>query len=220
MSSAAKAHEPTMEEILASIRRIISDDEPTPSKPAAKAGDAAAKPSSQKSEPAAPAAEPEPEVAMADLAQDDIDAMFAAMDASPAPEPASKPAAAPASPVKLVEDDLDVLELTEEVPAAPESSQLPSAVVPVLAPQSPPRAPEARMADEGDRLLSPGADEAVQAAFGTLANTILAGSARTLDDIVRDMLRPMLKAWLDDNLPPLVERLVRQEIERVARGGR
>lgn len=216
MSSAAKAHEPTMEEILASIRRIISDDEPTPSKPAAKAADVPAKSPSQKSEPVAPAAEPEPEpeVAMADLAQDDIDAMFAAMDASPAPEPAPKPA--PASPVKLVEDDLDVLELTEEVVEKPEPA--PAPVLRSLAPA--PSQPAPRMADEADRLLSPGADEAVQAAFGTLANTILAGSARTLDDIVRDMLRPMLKAWLDDNLPPLVERLVRQEIERVARGGR
>lgn len=41
-----------------------------------------------------------------------------------------------------------------------------------------------------------------------------------LNEIVRDMLRPMLKGWLDDNLPVLVERLVRAEIERVARGGR
>jgi len=40
----------------------------------------------------------------------------------------------------------------------------------------------------------------------------------TKGELVRDMLRPMLKVWLDDNLPPLVERLVRNEIERVARG--
>jgi uncharacterized protein len=41
-----------------------------------------------------------------------------------------------------------------------------------------------------------------------------------MEDIVKEMLRPMLKAWLDDNLPPLVERLVEAEIERVARGKR
>ncbi len=41
-----------------------------------------------------------------------------------------------------------------------------------------------------------------------------------MEETVRDLLRPMLKQWLDDNLPPLVERLVRSEIERVARGGR
>jgi hypothetical protein len=60
----------------------------------------------------------------------------------------------------------------------------------------------------------------VTSAFSTLANTILAGEARTLEDLVREMLRPMLKAWLDDNLPPLVERMVRDEIERVSRGRR
>jgi cell pole-organizing protein PopZ len=44
-------------------------------------------------------------------------------------------------------------------------------------------------------------------------------NARTLEDLVREMLRPMLKVWLDDNLPGMVERLVRAEIERVSRGG-
>jgi cell pole-organizing protein PopZ len=53
-----------------------------------------------------------------------------------------------------------------------------------------------------------------------LSSTVLSQSPRTLEDLVKDLLRPMLKAWLDDNLPPLVERLVRAEIERVARGGR
>ena len=47
---------------------------------------------------------------------------------------------------------------------------------------------------------------------------MLVQNARTLEDLVREMLRPMLKTWLDDNLPGLVERLVRAEIERVARG--
>ena len=51
-----------------------------------------------------------------------------------------------------------------------------------------------------------------------LAQTVLVQNARTLEDLVREMLRPMLKVWLDDNLPGLVERLVRAEIERVSRG--
>ena len=50
--------------------------------------------------------------------------------------------------------------------------------------------------------------------------TVLSGQARTLEDLVQDMLRPMLKSWLDENLPGMVERLVRAEIERVTRGGR
>jgi hypothetical protein len=72
---------------------------------------------------------------------------------------------------------------------------------------------------EPDRhLLSPTTTAAVDSAFNSLAQTVLVGNARTLDDLVREMLRPMLKAWLDDNLPNLVERLVRAEIERVSRG--
>ena len=47
---------------------------------------------------------------------------------------------------------------------------------------------------------------------------MLVQNARTLEDLVREMLRPMLKAWLDDNLPNMVERMVRAEIERVSRG--
>ena len=51
-----------------------------------------------------------------------------------------------------------------------------------------------------------------------LANTVLSNNARTLEDLVKEMLRPMLKSWLDDNLPGLVERIVKAEIERVSRG--
>ena len=67
-------------------------------------------------------------------------------------------------------------------------------------------------------LLSEHATAAVSSAFGSLAHTVLVQNARTLDDLVRDMLQPMLKTWLDDNLPTIVERLVRAEIERVSRG--
>jgi uncharacterized protein len=59
---------------------------------------------------------------------------------------------------------------------------------------------------------------AVDSAFSSLAHTVLGNNARTLEDLVKEMLRPMLKSWLDDNLPGLVERLVRAEIERVSRG--
>ncbi len=49
-------------------------------------------------------------------------------------------------------------------------------------------------------------------------NTVLSSNARTLEDLVKEMLRPMLKSWLDDNLPGMVERIVKAEIERVSRG--
>ena len=56
--------------------------------------------------------------------------------------------------------------------------------------------------------------------FQRLATTVVSGRPRSLEDVLTEMLRPMLKAWLDENLPPIVEHLVRAEIERVARGGR
>ena len=59
---------------------------------------------------------------------------------------------------------------------------------------------------------------AVESAFNSLAHTVLSNNARTLEDLVKEMLRPMLKSWLDDNLPGLVERIVKAEIERVSRG--
>jgi cell pole-organizing protein PopZ len=67
-------------------------------------------------------------------------------------------------------------------------------------------------------LLSVTTAAAVDSAFNSLAHTVLGTNARTLEDLVKEMLRPMLKAWLDDNLPSLVERIVRAEIERVSRG--
>ena len=72
--------------------------------------------------------------------------------------------------------------------------------------------------DDRGRLISSEASAAVDSAFNALAQTVLVQNARTLEDLVREMLRPMLKTWLDDNLPGLVERLVRAEIERVSRG--
>ena len=69
-------------------------------------------------------------------------------------------------------------------------------------------------------LLSEASTASVSGAFASLSNTLLTGNARTLEDLVKDMMKPMLKTWLDDNLPSIVERLVKAEIERVARSGR
>jgi uncharacterized protein len=59
-------------------------------------------------------------------------------------------------------------------------------------------------------------NNAVHSAWNALTQTVLVENARTLEDLVREMLRPMLRSWLDDNLPTLVERLVLVEIERIA----
>ncbi|MGO8141869.1 DUF2497 domain-containing protein [Rhizobium leguminosarum] len=69
-------------------------------------------------------------------------------------------------------------------------------------------------------LLSENAGLQISRSFEELAAAIDGAERRSLDEIAEDMLRPMLREWLDDNLPTLVERLVREEIERVARGPR
>jgi cell pole-organizing protein PopZ len=165
MTQAAKAQEPSMEEILASIRRIIADD--GASKPA-------------KAPEAAPAAKQQPAITAAPN--------------RPMPPPA--PAKTTAPPPRLAQgfrtiDGASDFAFTTK-------------------PESPP------LIDRG--LISNETIAAVDSAFNTLAHTIIGQNARTLDDLVKEMLRPMLKSWLDDNLPSLVERIVRAEIERVSRG--
>lgn len=209
MSQPAKAQEPSMEEILASIRRIISDDDaakPAAPKPAAAPAPVAAPPT-----PAAPAP-------AAKNSQDDIDAMLAGFDSADDDEPDEAPPAEAAVAA-------DVLELTEAMQAkAPAEvfDEAPDPEPPKFEPPrpEPPRIPEQPWAaPASDRtLLSPRTTAAVDSAFNSLAHTVLMQNSRTLEDLVCEMLKPMLKTWLDDNLPNMVERLVRAEIERVSRG--
>ena len=66
-------------------------------------------------------------------------------------------------------------------------------------------------------LLSRETNAAVGSAFSTLAHAVRKQNSQTLEDLVRETLYPRLTSWLDDNLPGLVERMVRTEIERIAR---
>ncbi len=75
-------------------------------------------------------------------------------------------------------------------------------------------------AEAGDALISPALGASVMSAFETLAATVVLQNDDMLERVMRELLRPLVKNWLDENLPTLVERLVRNEIERVARGGR
>lgn len=225
MSQTAKAQEPSMEEILASIRRIIVDDDATKTTKASEP--LAPKPAAPPSPPpvAARPAPPPPPAATANR-QSDIDAMLADLD-KPKPALRAEPAKPP-SP--LPSPSNDVLDLTEAM-ASPSPGPAPtfrtidgdSNVVFADRPMDAPRAEEPRrppvqmpMPDPG--LLSNATAAAVDSAFNTLAATVLGQNARTLEDLVKEMLRPMLKSWLDDNLRGLVERIVRAEIERVSRG--
>lgn len=95
---------------------------------------------------------------------------------------------------------------------------------PVSAPRYLPLAPPAianhrQGSAQNERLLSETSSEATQAAFNRLAETITqrALGERPIADVANELLRGMLKQWLDDNLPKIVERLVREEIERVVR---
>jgi cell pole-organizing protein PopZ len=81
------------------------------------------------------------------------------------------------------------------------------------------RAPEPRRAEAVDRgLLSPVTGAKINASFEALAESLMTRDPDLVERVAREMLRPMLKSWLEDNLPIVVERLVRAEIERVARG--
>ena len=195
-----------MEEILASIRRIIADDDATKApKPAAPAPTISTR-------PALPPAPPQPAAANT---QDEIDAMLAQLDVR-SPEP----------PVP------DVLDLTEAMAAAGSASKeetttfrtIDAASDVVFTDRPPEPAPRAieeprRPAPPPDAaLISASTVAAVDSAFNALAHTVIGQNARTLEDLVKEMLRPLLKSWLDDNLPGVVDRIVRAEIERVSRG--
>ncbi len=205
MSAAAeqKATEPSMEEILASIRRIISDDQQQSA------------PVAEKQAPVMPIASPIPEKHSEQLKQE---------PAAILPQVPSVESPAIRNVVEIQEPEEDVLELSMPEPELikPEPAIVPEKVAfKVQEPVFSSTAASPSSETHGTAPLINGqTDKLVANSFSSLAHTVLSQNARTLDDVVKDMLHPMLKSWLDDNLPNIVERLVRAEIERVARGGR
>jgi uncharacterized protein len=193
-----------MEEILASIRRIIADDQEN--------GRAAPPPLR-----AVPPPEPEDVLDLADL-QPAAPRLDLDLDRE---EVSFREADG--------QDDFDTIP-TDGAPEEPEAFEPPPPIRPAPAAPPPkaalpkaasPKAASPKAASpEAEPLLSNAADVSVAGAFQMLSTTVLTTNPRTLEDLVQEMLRPMLKAWLDENLPPLVERLVRHEIERIARAGR
>ncbi|RYE82108.1 MAG: DUF2497 domain-containing protein, partial [Hyphomicrobiales bacterium] len=87
-------------------------------------------------------------------------------------------------------------------------------------PVPPAPAPEPSVITAASSLMSEAAGAQVAAAFDDLARAIRDGQMKSMEEMAREMLRPMLQEWLDDNLPRIVERMVREEIERVSRGPR
>ena len=121
---------------------------------------------------------------------------------------------------------LDTSMLVEEPPSHPSAPQAglhaPEEPPTVVAPPSAPTSPPATAAP-ATGLLAPEAAAKASSSVGSLLRTIaserqqvaIRAGGPTIEDLVREEIRPLLKTWLDANLPPLVERLVRAEIERV-----
>ncbi len=277
MATASSAQrEPSMEEILASIRRIIEDSD-TGRKQPAEAGELR-----QDLEPAAIAAPPvavpavEVDAFRSELHADvrkpvtlaEVQAQLVAADpvltraearaestkATPAPaasaqvgarsavEPnapaaAGKPAAAnaPQTAETIVADwrreiaaagggtvtakpAVQALEAVARAEAPKVEIEKDEPAVEASAQAGAPQTPASEAQPARPAILSEHTGRQVAAAFGELSDAFASRGKKSFDDMAEEMLRPMLQDWLDNNLPTLVERLVREEIERVARG--
>ena len=157
--------EPSMEEILASIRRIISEEEQTPT------------------------AEP-----VLDLTQTDV------------PQ------------VEAVEDDI-VFEAVEQVVAEETYTPAPTPVPTPTQVETIMPSHATAIAPTTDSILSPPTTNAAAGALARLAGTLRISDTpgQTVEGVVRELLKPMLKEWLDKNLPAIVESRVEAELERIAR---
>ena len=195
--------EPSMEEILASIRRIISDDD--------KEKEAVAKEEDEASE-----------------VKDEL----VEEEEGPMPEPEPEPAPEPAPVVQEAndDDDDDILDLTDMEASDPEplfeeqaykpAEPEPEPVEPPATPTTPPPATSTQPTAS---LVSPPQAGEARVSFERLTEKLnedyselpIGNGAVTLEGLTRELVRPMLKEWLDQHLPMTVERLVREEIERL-----
>jgi uncharacterized protein len=228
LESEQRAHEPSMEEILASIRRIIADDDALP---------LVRRPALVTREPAATLVSTEPE------RRSDLPRQPAA--SSPALQVhlvAVPESSSPRAPGDSGEADAAIAEQPQLSAGAarPESHQAgdegygaQGRMAEEYELRGPVRDEAFREEEHGasvtarehrdnerTRLVSPATDASVASSFQSLATSMFLRDSDLIARTAREMLQPMLKAWLDDNLPVMVERLVRAEIERVARGGR
>jgi len=222
---ANEAHkEPTMEEILASIRKIISDDA------------------------AAPASAPEPEPEIANDEEDDVSLEEVMFDEDIREEPAEAEAA---EEFEMESFEIEDFSAEEPPEAAPEPAQsfesllsasraaeaepepaprpVPEPVAVAPAPAQPEPAPEpapvekpmsASPAYDNASLTDESTANAAAGALGKLISKMDLGGDNTLEALVREMLRPMIKEWLDANLATIVEQKVEAEVERISRMAR
>lgn len=237
MAQASSAQrEPSMEEILASIRRIIEDSDQGRKPvdvdmqarldaPAERGEGSVIEVDAFRAElrgridrdhvplqPDAPAEvvqdEPRPEIAAPSEAVSEVQSSYAAhVSEQPAVDELQMSREQVQNEIQAALNDVlaDAMAPTEELTAAAPPQQVAA---------EPPAQPVSRPA-----IISEQAGRQVAAAFGELSEAFAASRRKSFDEMAEEMLRPMLQDWLDNNLPTLVERLVREEIERVARGG-
>ena len=276
MSDPKAQQEPTMEEILSSIRRIISEDQESEGEEGAgeePVAVAEAEPDEAVEAEPAQAVEPEaadlaadldvPEAlpeAIDDSAEDEIEEVVVQELQTTEPQEADtgdmearEEVVAEIDAVASADDEFDesVLDLTEVIDAGEETEvEVPQPVIPEpelvpepeLAPEPvpepppppPPPAPASLESAQASHdtgaalnleaeLMSDTTASAAASAFTDLARGVsdvkgvpLGGGNRTIEELVKELIRPMLKEWFDHNLPPLVERLVEREISKLA----
>ncbi|CAG0973064.1 MAG: DUF2497 domain-containing protein [Rhizobiaceae bacterium] len=205
--------EPSMEEILASIRRIIEDSDSARG-PVGHGAELSSAPPSEGSviEVDAFRAELRGKADMAEPEESKNEADVVVRSPVASALPAAQPAPPRAASAELAAGPALDEGFDTTFEAAGNGS--------VEAAQRPATAPAVPAADTGrPAIISEKTGRQVAAAFGELSEAFAASRRRSFDEIAEEMLRPMLQDWLDNNLPTLVERLVREEIERVARGG-
>ena len=188
-------NDPSMDDILASIRKIISDDE------------ARAQVAGQR--PAGPSANP---------------------SANPSGRPPVVPPAPRSAPQPSRDDVLLLTDLVEDPKTTSDAQPVPlPRIDPVRAAEMPQPSTEP---PPGEQLVGAGVAGAATSAFSRLNQAVqdsvpppaaqdpgptIGNGGKTVEDLVKEMLRPMLKEWLDKNLPPMVERYVEREITRLTR---
>ena len=197
--------EPSMEEILASIRRIISDDD-------------------KEMEQVAQENEEIPE-GKNELVEEKEMAM---VEPEPEPDPEPEPEPEPAVEEVDDDDDDDILDLTDmeapdPEPLFEEQAYKEPEPEPIAPPVSPSPAPPPAPTPASANLVSPPQAGEASGSFERLTEKLnedyselpIGNGAVTLEGLTRELMRPMLKEWLDQHLPMTVERLVREEIERL-----
>jgi cell pole-organizing protein PopZ len=212
-----------MEEILSSIRRIIADEETDDDRPeddelgAAEAESEALNEDADALARAAEDEDPDDVLELTRMVRDSgevVDLRAEAGGEAPLADElpevvvAAREAATPDDQVELATFD----EPSDPTPSEPFE-------------QEEPRAVETKSAIRPE-LVSATAASAASGAFAKLTEafqqtppeeSVADGSGRTVEQFIEDMVRPLLKQWLDDNLPPIVERLVQKEIQKIAR---